>query len=52
MTQGSEELIQIGVFVVLIILTMFTGTIGEKRHYASIKKRELSREIHRALRQK
>ena len=36
----SESLVKIITTAGLIILAMFTGTIAERRHYASIRKRE------------
>ncbi len=34
------DLIEFGIFLVLLIVGFFAGTIVEKRHYASIRKRE------------
>ena len=34
------DLIEFGLFVTLLIVGFFAGTIVEKRHYASIRKRE------------
>lgn len=34
------DLIELGLFVTLLVVGFFAGTIVEKRHYASIRKRE------------
>ena len=34
------DLIELGLFITLLIVGFFAGTIVEKRHYASIRKRE------------
>ncbi len=34
------DLIQLGLFITLLVVGFFAGTIVEKRHYASIRKRE------------
>jgi len=36
-----EMSVQFGIPLVLLVVTYFTGTVFERRHYASIRKREL-----------